>query len=146
MKIPARKREEAMESDFLAEARRWLALAQRDLDTAAANLGIGIFHAARFFCQQAVEKALKAVLLLRTRRCPPRLHALEQLLDEVGGPQEFRPELVRLTQDYLLTRYPDVEPVEPSRRHDREDAERGLKAAKELLAWAEGQVEHPHAG
>jgi HEPN domain-containing protein len=145
MKAPARHGEEAMEPDFLTEARRWLALVRRDLETAAANLGIGIFHAARFFCQQAVEKALKAVLLLRTRRCPPRLHALEQLLDEAGGPQEFRPELVRLTQDCLLTRYPDVEPVEPSRRYDREDAERGLKAAKELLTWAGGEVEHSHA-
>lgn len=134
-----------MEPDFLAEARRWLRLAGRDLEAAEANLGIDICHAARFFCQRAVEKALKAVLLVRTRRCPPRVHALEQLLEQVGGPEEFRPELVRLTQDNFLTRYPDVEPAEPSHQYDREDATRGLETAKQLVAWAEGVVEPPHA-
>lgn len=137
-------KDDTVQPDFLTEARRWLNLAQRDFDTAEANLRMSIFHAARFFCQQAGEKALKAVLLLQTRRCPPRVHALDKMLQQVGGPEEFLPELIKLSEDYLLTRYPDVEPTDPARHYDQDEAQRGLETTERLLTWARNQVEGDH--
>ncbi len=84
------------------------------------------------------------MLLLRTRRCPPRLHALDKMLQQVGGPEEFLPELIKLSEDYLLTRYPDVVPSDPARQYDQEEAQRGLETTERLLTWARNQVESDH--
>jgi len=130
-----------VQPDFLTEARRWLSLADSDLEVADALFAQSRYSYARYHCQQAGEKALKAVLLLQTRRCPPRLHALDRLLEQVGGPEELMAELTLLSEDYLLTRYPDVEPSGPPREYDRADAQRGLDAIERVLAWARAEVE-----
>jgi HEPN domain-containing protein len=61
-----------------------------------------------FCCQQAVEKALKALICERSGRMPPKLHNLSRLLKEVGLQVDAdRAELLRLlTNLYVLTRYP----------------------------------------
>ncbi|MCC7291748.1 MAG: HEPN domain-containing protein [Phycisphaerales bacterium] len=62
-----------------------------------------------FCCQQAVEKALKALIVERTGEMPPRLHNLPRLAEEAGIDIDecgltF---LSRLTGFYIQTRYPD---------------------------------------
>ncbi len=134
-------KDDTVQPDFLTEARRWLSLAQADLEVAGLLFAQGRYSYARHHCQQAGEKALKTVLLLQTRRCPPRLHALDKMLEQVGGPEEFRPELIKLSEDYFLTRYPDVEPSDPARQYDQDEAQRGLETTERLLTWARNQVE-----
>lgn len=138
-------KDDAVQPDFLTEARRWLSLAQGDLEVAGLLFAQGRYSYVRHHCQQAGEKALKTVLLLQTRRCPPRLHALDKMLEQVGGPEEFRPELIKLSEDYFLTRYPDVEPSDPARQYDQDEAQRGLETTERLLTWARNQVEGDHA-
>jgi HEPN domain-containing protein len=45
------------------EIRNWLLQAKADLDGARSNMEAGKFYIAAFMSQQAVEKALKAVVL-----------------------------------------------------------------------------------
>lgn len=51
-----------------AEARRWLAQAENDLAFAELGLREGFFAQTCFICQQAAEKALKALCYLRGDR------------------------------------------------------------------------------
>jgi HEPN domain-containing protein len=58
------------------EILRFWEQAQEDLETARYNSAGGKFYAAAFFCQQAVEKALKALYMHQTREPPPSTHSL----------------------------------------------------------------------
>jgi HEPN domain-containing protein len=57
------------------EPERWWEYAERDLGPAQAILDMKRWDAASLFAQQAVEKALKA-LLARAGGRPPRIHDL----------------------------------------------------------------------
>jgi len=47
----------------MTERDKWLMQAVRDLETARNSLNSGDYYASAFWAQQAVEKALKALLL-----------------------------------------------------------------------------------
>jgi HEPN domain-containing protein len=91
---------------------RWLAKARNDLESARCLLGDPkpIADTACFHCQQAVEKLLKAVLILHEEE-PPRVHALDVLFDAAGKLEgsltEHRLACVWLTAYAVETRYPD---------------------------------------
>ena len=53
------------------EILRFWEQAQEDLETARYNSAGRKFYAAAFFCQQAVEKALKALYMHQTKEPPP---------------------------------------------------------------------------
>ena len=62
-----------------------------------------------FCCQQAVEKALKAVIVRRTGELPPRIHNLPRLAETAGigsGPERVR-FLGELSAYYIQSRYPE---------------------------------------
>ena len=63
--------------------------------------------------------------LTEARRCPSRLQALDKTLEQLGGPEEFRAELIKLSEDYLLIRYPDVEASGAALHYDQEEVQRG---------------------
>jgi len=62
-----------------AEA-RWLYVATEDLRTAELTHREGIYAQTCFHAQQCVEKALKAAVVARTGRPPPRTHSIAELL------------------------------------------------------------------
>jgi HEPN domain-containing protein len=93
-----------------AEAERWLAQAKSDLDFARLGLREGFFAQACFQCQQAAEKALKALHYLAGARFVPG-HSLVELLAPLAA---LDPSLAalqeaarRLDQLYIPTRYPN---------------------------------------
>lgn len=114
--------------------------AERDLATARAVLQIERWDGASFYAQQAVEKALKALLAGRGDR-PPRIHDLVVLSRRVGAPPEFRRDLAELTRVYITTRYPDVvlEPGAPA-GVDQAMAEHHVRVAQEVLEWVRQQL------
>lgn len=63
-------------------SRPWAEQARYDLDTAGAMLSSGRYLYVVFCCQQAVEKALKALIVVRTGEMPPRLHNLPRLAED----------------------------------------------------------------
>ena len=92
-------------------ARRWVAVAGRDFQSAHACLNAGIPETAAYRCQQAVEKSMKGLPVLS--RVPfRRMHDLEALRDLVlPGFSEFSvfvERLVPLTDWGHVFRYPDV--------------------------------------
>lgn len=114
----------------------WLAEADEDLATTRALLDRGIFKQACFHAQQAVEKALKAVLLKRSGAIP-RIHDLPGLLARLRRVDPSVPDhgaaVQVLDPYYMLARYPDARPpgtASPSRA----DADKALALAESVVA------------
>ncbi len=101
-------------------ADNWWQYAIVDLKSARLLLAEGIYTQACFHAQQAVEKALKAVIAARGET-PPRTHKISLLVEITSLPlEDLANELNDLDLVYLPTRYPDALPGtlpegEPSR-------------------------------
>jgi HEPN domain-containing protein len=97
------------EAEHTAEVRRWLRYAQEDL-IAAESLIVLQTIASRHVCwlaQQAVEKALKAVLVFLQIDFPRRHDLALRNLIPVGWPlKEEHPDLADLTEWAVEARYP----------------------------------------
>ena len=95
----------------------------------------GIHRQACFHGQQAVEKVLKAFLLVR-RGTYPKSHSLEQLLlfdagDELAA---WRNRCRSLDQFYLPTRYADAVPEGAAAEPTAEEARAAVEAAEGIVA------------
>jgi HEPN domain-containing protein len=119
------------------EILRFWEQAQEDLETARYNSAGGKFYAAAFFCQQAVEKALKALYMHQTREPPPSTHSLVVLGRLVDVPKSFHRFLKELTAEYVVSRYPNATDEIPARLYDAELVAEYVSKAQEVLAWVQ---------
>lgn len=115
--------------------RAWLLQAERDLENARKNVGIGAYEVTAFLAHQAVEKRLKAAWIVAKREAPPHTHSLTTLGDGLGTPSHLRRHLVDLNADYVAARYPDALTGVPYQVYDRETANRKVAAAEEVFGW-----------
>jgi len=90
------------------EVKEWWKQAKRDLITAENCKNSKDYYACAFFCQQSVEKGLKALYIAKKRMFPCATHSLIHPSTEIDMPSEFRTFLRRLTPEFVTTRYPDV--------------------------------------
>ena len=101
----------------------WLRIAEKDLDRVNRALRDGDSEASGFFLQQALEKFFKAYLLARGWKLR-RIHDLEALLDEAATYdqtlEQFRAACQRITDWYMLERYPLVAASGPTTEEVRE--------------------------
>ena len=117
------------------EVRRWWVKAQRDMSDAEYNLNGKRYETAAFLCQQAVEKALKALLIDATQGLL-KTHDLVELGRLVHLPQPLHKKAQELTTAYIYSRYPDV----------RQERDLGplvrefLAYTKEVLVWSKKQL------
>ena len=119
----------------------WLQLARLDLESARRSLrGESYLHCI-FGCQQALDKALKALVVKSTGHAPPRTHNLIRLQDMAGvslslSQQQF---LSKLSVEYIETRY-------PGELHDLDEfnnqaaAQEHCQATEALFQWLEAQM------
>ncbi len=86
----------------------WFKKAERDFQAAKDSLNAKNYEWSCFQSQQAVEKALKSLLIKRFGDFP-RIHDLVRLGKDVKLPSELSEGLKELTLSYIYTRYPDIE-------------------------------------
>jgi HEPN domain-containing protein len=117
-------------------SRQWAERAQYDLDTADAMLKAGRYLYVLFCCQQAVEKALKAVIVVRTGKLPPRIHHLARLAEAAAAPvDEAQVDFLRqLSTYYIPTRYPE-DMADLALDVKVEQAQRVLGQSREFMQW-----------
>ena len=112
----------------------WLRYARSDLELAGIiKPDEVLFEGLCFHAQQAVEKALKAVLIVKGI-APPKTHNIRMLLDLLSQvivtPQEIE-DSAGLTDYAVTSRYPgDFEPV------SEEEYKEALRLAKMVVNWA----------
>ncbi|MBN1508646.1 MAG: HEPN domain-containing protein [Sedimentisphaerales bacterium] len=117
-------------------SRQWAERAQYDLDTADAMFKAGRHLYVLFCCQQGVEKMLKAVIVQRTNRTPPRIHQLVRLVElaRVAADERQVDFLRELSNYYLPSRYPE-EAADLAFVVREEDARRVLAQSREFMQW-----------
>ncbi|TEB10831.1 HEPN domain protein [Pelotomaculum sp. FP] len=94
---------------MLTETAEWLTQAEYDLDTADSLYQAGRYIYTIFMCHLAVEKTLKALVVERTGKVPPKTHNLIQLI-KLGQPSlnnEQTRFVTRLSLAGIVTRYPE---------------------------------------
>lgn len=121
----------------------WFYHVDQDLLTARALLREEIFPNACFHAQQAVEKAMKGLLIAQGRPCP-KTHDLVHLNDLLGSPEWMETRIDQLNlfnQLYIPIRYPDaVVGTLPDRLPGQRDAENFLQWAEEICQLIRGKI------
>lgn len=124
------------------ETRQWLNYATEDIGAARAVLNAGYLNACLQNCQQAVEKALKSLLIefaLEFRKTH-HIRELKRLLEKGRIDVDISDDDCHLLDSiYLPSRYPvgralpDVEPDRETCRHCLSIAERVMQSAQSRL-------------
>ncbi len=124
------------------EVRNWVAISEYDLRTAEVLLAGGRWLAVLFYCQQALEKILKALIADHSGEMPRRIHGLVELaMDaDVEISQQQKIILSDLTIYYVATRYPTqfsgfVEDI------DKEVATKIVEQTKEMWKWLRAKLQ-----
>lgn len=118
-----------------SEIELWFRQAEEDLVTAEYNAKGSRWYAAAFFCQQGVEKALKAFFIFVKKLPPDPSHSLIYLAKETGVDRRFHRFLKELTPEYVVSRYPDVSDALPASLYDEETIADYLTRSREVVQW-----------
>jgi len=127
------------------EARRWLSEAQWDLETAQILHKSRRYNSCAFICQQAGEKAAKALLYVIGES--PFGHSIRELLARyVEAKHENLDELLRLASEldrhYVPARYPNAIPSgTPHESYDEIVSRRTLDHAAKIIQYVERQLQ-----
>ena len=119
----------------------WIKQASEELETAKVDFNAGKYFAVAFWCQQAVEKALKG-MILEKKRDDKKIdsHSLLYLAKEAEVPKNLIPKLKKLSPQYILSRYPDMSEEVPYEIYDKDVVDEFIKIAEEVLAWIKNQL------
>ena len=117
------------------EIKRWVLQAQEDLEVAKFLFDGKKYKQASFFCQQAVEKGLKAVLL-KKKRTLIKIHDLVKLAQLVDIDVGYMPDCEKLTVVYVDTRYPDT----LNNIYSQKETALDLGRAMRILQWVEKNI------
>ncbi|MBM4401705.1 MAG: HEPN domain-containing protein [Candidatus Cloacimonetes bacterium] len=122
-----------------SDANLWWQQAQADLETAEINWRNKRYYACSFFSQQAVEKALKAIIIAETKKMPPKIHRLYELSSVILTHEEIKEILEKIRKvdlAYLASRYPDMPAKKTAAETiDSQTAWDHYFDAKEVIEW-----------
>ncbi len=119
--------------DEKKEFEKWLMLAERDLRTAENSLGSGDYHASVFWCQQSVEKGLKALWLKRGNELI-RTHDLILLGKNVELSEKYFLDLDKISKAYISSRYSlMIDENIPGESFEKEVVQSFIKISEDVL-------------
>jgi HEPN domain-containing protein len=122
------------------EVRRWISDAEESLKDAQAMIKADRNAATVFHCQQAIEKALKALYMLQHDKDAPRTHSLVFLGNETGTLDRFGDILRELTPAYTDTRYADATVESPELIYGGGRAHRLLDQTESFFKWIRSEL------
>jgi len=116
----------------------WRTGAEEDFAAAETLLDKGHLRQCLFFAHLAIEKMLKAHVVVKTKEIPPRIHDLVRL-SKIAGlnlSKEQNDFLLKFRVFQLEGRYPDSEQM----LLDKNFVKKKLAGAKEMLEWLKAQL------
>lgn len=114
----------------------WVEHARYDLETAKTLLETGRYLYVLFCCQQAVEKAVKALIVNQTGEMPPRIHNLPKLMSiaDVHLDKKQMIFLTELSLFYMQSRYPgEIEVSDTAKNRGKAGAI--IKQTEDIVEW-----------
>ncbi len=115
------------------EFEKWFSQAEADLRTAKNSFNSKDYYASVFWCQQAVEKGLKAIWLFSGNELI-KTHDLVRLGRKVYLPEKFFNNLAELSILYTEARYI------PIKNFEGEDVDKFIKFTEEVLEWIRQKI------
>ncbi len=115
------------------ETASWVEIAESDLEMANIALEKDFYQHTVFYCQQSIEKLMKAIWTERHGvGTHPRVHNLVKLASGLGldVPPHWRNLLFDLTDQIFPSRYPEA-----GWQYERAVAEEYYNMTQELFAW-----------
>ncbi len=122
------------------ETRLWWEQAKRDFRVANRAHAARDYDVAVFYCEQAAQKALKAVILHRTAQPPPKIHNLVTLGATVGVDEKMSEFLAALAPQYMRTRYPDAAGDVTTALFDGRISLSFLRGTKKVMTWCRNRL------
>jgi HEPN domain-containing protein len=122
------------------EVHNWFKQAEADVRSARNSREAGDYYMSVFASQQAAEKALKALSLLKLREYP-KGHSIIYLAQRLEVPESMMSGIRDLNPEYMSTRYPDMAAGVPAELYDDKIAARHFQTAQEVLAWVRDQMQ-----
>ncbi|MCA9487979.1 MAG: HEPN domain-containing protein [Nanoarchaeota archaeon] len=123
------------------EIRNWWEQAKKDLITAKNSSKMKDYYASAFWCQQSVEKSLKALILHKFREKFIPEHSLVRLGQKVKIPKDYLKDLKKLSPQYFLARYPDATEEMPYELYEEETVKEFIEISEKILKWIKNQLE-----
>lgn len=117
------------------EIQRWMKYAEYDLESAQVLRDHVYLNGALFHCQQAAEKALKALYMAEVNRMFPRVHALALIAEPTSLSRDWMPFLRELTSKYSEARYPNFPVEDATGVYDADYTNQIIENTKELVSW-----------
>lgn len=112
------------------EVKKWWKYSESDINTADYLFQGKRYKDASFYCQQAIEKGLKALLLKKGRKII-KIHDLVKLARELDLSEELMKDCEILNIVYVDTRYPDI----GTKKYIKKETLNDIKSAKKILKW-----------
>lgn len=124
--------------DIDQQIKYWTVSSEEDFAAAQSLLEKGHLRHCLFFTHLAIEKMLKAHVVVATQSIPPKIHNLVRLLEiaQLQPTPDQMNFLRRFGLFQLEGRYPDV--AQPM--IDTETAKEKLEASKDILEWLKVQL------
>ena len=120
-----------------ADLQVWWKQATRDYTSAMNSFNSRDYYVCTLLCQQAVEKALKYLLLWKGKGLL-RIHDMVKLAREVDAPLEIIQKCSDISPVYAEVRYPEGNEL-PASKVNKQEAEYLLKQSKVILQWVKKQ-------
>ena len=114
--------------------------AAQDMATSGVELSLGRHFACADFCNQAAEKAVQSVSLLRFGHRSMYDHDLRALGALVGAPEEIQEEMAILTPFHPEAFHAGTPPEEADEVISAEQASSYIQSARHVLRWARAIV------
>ena len=123
--------------------RDWLGQAERDLEKAAVDMEHGYHEWVCFTCQQAAEKAVKALCM--NRNLGVWGHSVTAMLRSLAGILEIPEEIITLGQIldayYIPTRYPNgFDSGKPADYYNAKMSSEALDAADRIIGFCKDNI------
>jgi HEPN domain-containing protein len=127
----------AHEVGMSEEVRIWFDKGVSDLDVARYLFDGSKFSAAAFYCQQSVEKMLKA-LLIQNKGELVKTHSVRRLAEILKLPEDLKNRIGELEDIERLSRYPLKGVI---KKYENYDIKNYLKICEEVMEWIKNKLE-----
>jgi len=122
------------------EIENWYKQGLSDFINVQKMFNIGIYDSATFYCEQAVQKLLKALWMKIKKSYPPKTHNISNLGVQLNAPPKIITEIQKIAPFYFISRYPDAANGVPAEIINKKVAEEIIQAAKEVIDWIKKSI------